>query len=55
MIFRYASNEFEQDIIPKCNICGNDLVVKLGKKHKPKKYEYYQYPKWFYKHLHNNF
>jgi len=42
MIFRYSSHEFEQDNIPKCNICGNDLVVKLRKKYKPKRYEYYQ-------------
>ena len=42
MIFKYASHEFEQVNVPKCNICGNDLVVKLRKKHKPKKYEYYQ-------------
>lgn len=42
MIFKYASHKFENDTIPKCNICGNDLIVKKRKNHKLLKYEYYQ-------------
>jgi len=42
MIFKYASHEFEQDNIPQCNICNGKLIIKLRKKRKPIKYEYYQ-------------
>lgn len=42
MKFKYASHEFELDDTPRCNICGNELIFKLRKKHKPNKYIYYQ-------------